>query len=247
MFEYDTSGDLRSHPLVIHQPRIGYRYNIDSFLLASFVVLKKRETVIDLGSGVGIIGLLLCAQYPGCTVWGMEIQERLFKFAQRNSRENGLENRVRNVLGDFRRMEALPTGVSFDVAVSNPPYRPVGTGRLNRDDERAIARHETMAELSDVIRAAGSALKPGGRLFLIYPAWRTADIILSLRAGGFEAKRARFIHARQGQEAKMVMVEARLGAGRELSVSAPLYVWKAQGVYTDEVESMVRPPRPNSY
>jgi tRNA1Val (adenine37-N6)-methyltransferase len=247
MFEFDTSGDLHSRPLVIHQPRKGYRYSIDSFLLASFVVLKKREKVIDLGSGVGIIGLLLCARYPNCSVWGIEIQERLFRFAQGNSRENELGDRAINVLGDFRRIEDLPEGVSFDAAVSNPPYRPVGTGRQNRDDERTVARHETMAGLADVVHAAGSVLKPGGRLFLIYPAWRTADVMMSLRSGGFEPKRIRFIHARQQEDAKMVMVEARRGGGTDLTVLAPLYIWKGQGLYTDEVDLMVRPLRPNSY
>ncbi|MBN2225499.1 MAG: methyltransferase [Deltaproteobacteria bacterium] len=247
MFEVDTSGDLYPRSLVIHQPRKGYRYSIDSFLLSSFVILKKREKVIDLGSGVGIIGLLLCARYPDCAVWGIEIQERLFRFAQENCRENELGDRIKNILGDFRRIEYFPETMSFDTAVSNPPYRPVGTGRLNLDDERTVARHETMAGLSDVVHAAGSALKPGGKLFLIYPAWRTADIMMSLRAGDFEAKRVRFIHARQGEGAQLVMVEARLRGGTQLTVLPPLYIWKGQGTYTDEVSSMVGPLRPNSY
>jgi tRNA1Val (adenine37-N6)-methyltransferase len=247
MSEFDTSGDLHLIPLVIHQPRKGYRYSIDSFLLASFVVLKKHEKVIDLGSGVGVIGLLLCARYNDCSVWGVEIQESLFRFAQANSRENALDDRVRNVLGDFRRIGDLPKGVPFDAAVSNPPYRPVGTGRQNRDEQRTVARHETTAGLADVVRAAGSVLKPTGRLFLIYPAWRTADIMTFLRSDGFEPKRARFVHAREGEGAQMVMVEARRGGGTELTVLPPLYIWKGEGSYTDEVDLMVRGLRPNSY
>ncbi len=247
MSEFDISSDLRFTPLVIRQPRKGYRYSIDSLLLASFVALKKHEKVIDLGSGVGVIGLLLCARYPDCTVWGVEIQEHLFGFAQANSRENALDDRVTNILGDFRRAEDLPEGVSFNTAVSNPPYRPVGTGRRNRDDGRTVARHETMARLADVVNAAKSVLKARGRLFLIYPAWRTADIMVSLRSGGFEPKRVRFVHAREGEGAQMVMVEARRGGGTELTVLAPLYIWKGEGTYTDEVELMVGRLSPNSY
>jgi tRNA1Val (adenine37-N6)-methyltransferase len=247
MSDFDTSGNPGSGPLVIHQPRKGYRYSIDSFLLASFVVLKKRANVIDLGSGVGVIGLLLCTRYPDCTVWGIEIQERLFRFARDNSRENGLEGRLINVLGDLRQVQELPKGVSFDAAVSNPPYRPVGTGRRNQDDERTVARHETSARLSDVIAAAGMVLKPGGMLSLIYPAWRTADVLTMLRSGGFEPKRVRFIHARRDQDAKMVMTEARRGGGTQLTVLPPLYVWEGQGIYTDEVGRIVGQARPNSY
>ena len=247
MSDFDTSGDLRPHPLIIRQPLTGYRYSIDSFLLASFVTLGKQDTVIDLGSGVGVIGLLLCARYPGCCVWGIEIQERLFRFAEENRLENGLKERLRNVLGDYRRVEDLPAGIHFNSAVSNPPYRPIGTGRLNRDDERTVARHETSGGLSDVVNAARSVVKPGGRLFLIYPAWRTADLMASLRSGDFEPKRARFVHARQGEDARMVMIEARRGGGTELTVLAPLYIWKGPNTYSDELGPMVTASRPNSY
>ncbi len=245
MFEFDTSGDLRTQSLTIHQPRNGYRYSIDSFLLASFVVLKRRRRVIDLGAGVGVIGMLLCARYPDCTVWGIEIQQRLVEFAGQNARANSLADRLTTVAGDFTKAADLPAGMTFDAAVSNPPYRPIGTGRPNRDDGRTVARHETAANLSDVVTAAGLALKPAGSLFLIYPAWRTADVMTTLRAGGVEPKRARFVHARQGDEAKMVMVEARRGGGTELAVMAPLFVWEAQGVYTEEAAAMVglAPPK----
>ncbi len=247
MPDIDTPDDLRPHPFVIHQPRTGYRYSIDSFLLASFVTLRKRDTVIDLGSGVGVIGMLLCARYPDCSVWGIEIQERLFRFAERNRRENRLDERMRNVLGDYRRGDDLPSGVPFDSAVSNPPYRPVGTGRLNRDAERTVARHETAGGLSDVVIAARSAVKSGGSLFLVYPAWRTADLMASLRSGDFEPKRARFVHAREGEDAQTVMIEARRGGGTELTVLPPLYIWKRPGTYTDEAGPMVTAPWVNSY
>jgi len=247
MSDFDTSANGDRGPFVIHQPRKGYRYSIDSFLLASFIVLKKRANVVDLGSGVGIIGLLLCMRYPDCTVYGIEIQERLFRFARENSRENGLEERLVQIMGDFRRVEDLPKGVSFDTVVSNPPYRPVGTGRKNQDDERTIARHEMTARASDVVTAAGRLLKPGGRLYMIYPAWRTADVMACLRSGGFEPKRARFVHAREGQEAQMVMVEARRGGGTGLAVLAPLYVWKSKGFYSEEVDGIMSQVRPNSY
>jgi tRNA1Val (adenine37-N6)-methyltransferase len=243
----DTSNGLAPPLPEILQPRSGYRYTIDSFLLSSFVTLGKRDTVLDLGSGVGVIGLLLCTRYSECRVWGVEIQERLFRFAEQNRLRNGLEERLTNVLGDFRRLSGLPEGLRFNAAVSNPPYRSVGTGRLNLDDERAVARHEMSGGLSDVIAAARSVIRPGGKIFLIYPASRTADLMMSLRSGNFEPKRARFVHSRQGEEARMVMVEARQGGGAQLKVMPPLYVWSGPGTYSEEVRPMVGAVRPNSY
>ncbi len=223
------------YPLTIHQPPKGYRYSLDPFLLASFTTLKKRERILDLGSGVGIIGLLLATRYPDCTIQGIEIQRRLFDFAVRNAEENRLDERVVNTLGDFRRITDYFGRASFTSVISNPPYRPLGTGRKNLDEESACARHELTGGLADVAKAAAAVIEPGGKLFLIYGAQRAADLFGALRSSGFEPKRLRFVHARRESPAQMVMIEARLGSGVEMVVMPPLFVWKAPGIYTDEV------------
>jgi tRNA1Val (adenine37-N6)-methyltransferase len=215
--------------------------------LASFATLKKRERVLDLGSGVGIIGLLLAARYPDCTVQGIEIQRRLFEFAVRNAEENRLDERVGNIRGDFRRITDYCRRASFTSVISNPPYRPLGTGRKNLDEESACARHELTGGLSDVVSAAAAVIAPGGKLFLIYSAQRTADLFGLLRSSEFEPKRLRFVHARRESPAQMVMIEARPGSGVQTVVMPPLFVWEGPGTYTDEVCRTVVGGRANSY
>ena len=237
----------QSSPLVIHQPRKGYRYSLDPFLLARFVTLKKGERVIDLGAGVGIIGLLLATRYPDCEVLGIEIQERLLAFGKKNAEENHLNGRVTNVLGDYRKITDYCDRSSFTALVSNPPYRPLGTGRKNQNEESAAARHELVGGLAHVAAAAEAVLRSTGRVFLIYDAERIADLFIVLRSSGFEPKRVRFVHAREGSPARLVMVEGRRNSGVQVTVMPPLFVWGEAGVYTEEAREMFEGLRANSY
>jgi tRNA1Val (adenine37-N6)-methyltransferase len=232
---------------VINQPEKGYRYSLDPFLLASFVMLKRKETVIDLGAGVGVIGLLLTLRYPDATVTGIEIQERLFRYAEQNRELNRPRHRVSNIHGDYRHVTDYFNRSAFTAAVSNPPYRPVGTGRKNTDEERTVARHEVTGGISDVINAARQVLIPTGRIFLVYDARRTTDLLCSLRSGGFEPKRVRFVHARKGTLAQMVLVEAGQGFGVEVKIMPPLFIWEETGVYTEEAAGMFMGREPISY
>jgi tRNA1Val (adenine37-N6)-methyltransferase len=232
---------------VINQPEKGYRYSLDPFLLASFVTLKRKETVIDLGAGVGVIGLLLTLRYPDAMVTGIEIQERLFRYSEQNRELNGPRHGVSNIHGDYRRIADCCSKSAFTAAVSNPPYRPVGTGRKNTDEERTIARHEVTGGLLDVINAARQVLVPAGRIFLVYDARRTTDLLYLLRSGGFEPKRVRFVHARKGMPAQMVLVEAGWGFGVEVNVMPPLFIWEEPGVYTEEAAGMFMGREPISY
>jgi tRNA1Val (adenine37-N6)-methyltransferase len=235
-----------SSDLVFHQPQTGYRYSLDPFLLASFVRLKRRERVIDLGCGVGVIGLLLAARFLDCEVRGIEIQRRLFEYAVKNAGENRLDARVASVCGDYRSITDYFERSSFSAAVANPPYRPLGTGRRNKDEESAVARHEVTGGLTSAVVAAAAVVRPAGRIFLIYDAEKCADLLTTLRSSGFEPKRARFVHATAESDARMVMVEARRGAGVQTIVMPPLFVWRAPGVYTDEVARMLTTGRPNT-
>jgi tRNA1Val (adenine37-N6)-methyltransferase len=190
----------------------GYRFSIDAVLLSQFVTIKPRDVVVDLGAGCGIISLILLLEKPVGYVIALEIQKHLVDQAVRNAALNGFMDRMGVLLGDLRQ---VPLGRSIaDVVVCNPPYRGPGSGRVNPDFERAIARHEIMASLNDILSAANSVLKPKGRVAVIYPAGRLVDLIVRMRAFDFEPKRMQVVYPSMEEESKLVLVEgSRAGKG----------------------------------
>ena len=190
----------------------GYRFSIDAILLSQFVTIKPRDVVVDLGAGCGIISLILLLEKPVGYVIALEIQKHLVDQAVRNAALNGFMDRMGVLLGDLRQ---VPLGRSIaDVVVCNPPYRRPGSGRVNPDFERAIARHEIMASLNDILSAANSVLKPKGRVAVIYPAGRLVDLIVRMRAFDFEPKRMQVVYPSMEEESKLVLVEgSRAGKG----------------------------------
>ncbi len=190
----------------------GYRFSIDAVLLSQFVTIKPRDVVVDLGAGCGIISLILLLEKPVGYVIALEIQKHLVDQAVRNAALNGFMDRMGVLLADLRQ---VPLGRSIaDVVVCNPPYRRPGSGRVNPDFERAIARHEIMASLNDILSAANSVLKPKGRVAVIYPAGRLVDLIVRMRAFDFEPKRMQVVYPSMEEESKLVLVEgSRAGKG----------------------------------
>lgn len=202
------------------QSRRGYRFSIDALLLAEFVTIKPEDLVIDLGTGCGIILLvLLQAGSVGYTV-GLEIQEPLAGQAARNALLNGFDHKMGVVLGDIRNPPFATS--SADVVVCNPPYRRALSGRVNPDRQRAIARHEITASLDDILGTARRLLKPRGRLAMVYSAVRLVDLMARLRGFDLEPKRIRVIYPRLESEAKLVLVEAVRGGRGGLKILPPL-------------------------
>jgi len=198
----------------------GYRFSIDAILLAQFVTIKPRDVVVDLGAGCGIISLILLLEKPVGYVIALEIQKHLVDQAVRNAALNGVMDRMGVLLGDLRQ---VPLGRSIaDVVVCNPPYRRPGSGRVNPDFERAIARHEIMASLNDILSAANSVLKPKGRVAVIYPAGRLVDLIVRMRAFDFEPKRIQVVYPSMEEESKLVLVEGVRGGKGGVKVLPPL-------------------------
>jgi tRNA1Val (adenine37-N6)-methyltransferase len=206
--------------LQLIQSSKGYRFSVDAVLLSRFVTTRQGDWVVDLGAGCGIIGLMLLLARPLDRVVCLEIQAVLADQALRNAALNGFREKMSVILGDIRH---LPLAAAIaDVVVCNPPYRLARSGRINPDPERAIARHEIMVSLQDILRAAVRLLKPKGRIAMVYPAARLADLSVRLRAFGLEPKKLRILHPGPEEDAKLAFVEAMRGAREGLKILPPL-------------------------
>jgi tRNA1Val (adenine37-N6)-methyltransferase len=227
--------------LKVKQHRDGYRFSIDSILLAAFARFKANDRVVDLGTGCGIIALMAAFLHPDVSVIGVEVQPDLAHLARANAAGNLLSERMTVLEGDLRRLKRAAVGTA-DQVLANPPYHPPGAGRLNPDDEKAAARHEILANLGDFIAAARRLLDLGGRFTVIYPAERNVDLVAGLRQAGLEPKRLRMVHPYPGAPAGHVLVEAVRGAGPGLRVQAPLYVRESSaGPYAPDVAAILSP------
>jgi tRNA1Val (adenine37-N6)-methyltransferase len=236
----ETVESLFGGRLRILQKEKGYRYTIDSILLAHFVELKEDDRLLELGAGSGVISLVLSFRCPTLRATGIEIQEDLAGMAGRSVQLNGMEGRVEILHGDTRKANDFLEARSYDVAVFNPPYRKMGSGRMNPQAEKALARHEIAGSVADFLRAAAHALKPGGRVCLIYPCLRMVEAIHQMRSKKLEPKRLRMVHSRPGSRGDFILVEGLKGGGEELSVLPPLFIREKDGGYSVELEAMFR-------
>ncbi len=236
----ETLESLFGGRLKILQKKKGYRYTIDSVLLAHFVELKKKDRILELGAGSGVISLLLAFRHPGVQVTGLELQADLADMAGRSVSINGLEERVKMIRGDARKVAELLETRSHDVAIFNPPYRKMGSGQVNPAPEKALARHEIAGSIADFLKAASHALELGGRVCMIYPCSRMVEAIHRMRAGKMEPKRLRMVHSRPGSRGDFVLVEGVKGGGEELAVLPPLFIYKEGEGYSEELEALFR-------
>ncbi len=225
----------------LYQSRDGYRFSIDAVLLEDFISVRGPELGLELGAGSGIISILLARRAPDVRLVGVEIQEGLAGRALRNVLLNGLEDNIEICKGDMVSLQEMYDSNHFDFAYSNPPFRKTETGRISSSEERAIARHELEITLPELVRTAACMLKHSGRFSIIYHPFRLAELVELLRMERLEPKRMRFVHAREGEEAKMVMIEALKGSGTWLKVEPPLYIFNQDNVYTGEVQSILEP------
>jgi tRNA1(Val) A37 N6-methylase TrmN6 len=218
----ETLDTFYNGKLQIIQKKKGYRFSVDAILLSQFIKIRKNERVIDLGTGCGILPLLLSQTTKAHSFVGVEIQKELAECAEKNVFSNHLEDRISILKQDFRELrETFPRG-SFDVVLSNPPYRKHRAGRINPSLEKAIARHEMKGTLEDLISTASYLLPPKGRCYLIFPALRAVDLLESLRGANLEPKRLQFVHPRMAGEAKFTLVESIKDGGPEVRIMGPL-------------------------
>jgi len=231
----------------ILQKREGYRFSLDAVVLAGFVArlrgkvrAKKSTRYLDLGTGCGIILVLLAKWGSGLTGYGVEIQETLAELAERNLRLHGLEDRFRVLCTNLTDLPSRLPRASFDWITSNPPYRRLDTGRINPDPQKALARHELAASLEDLCRVMAYLLREKGRAFLVYPVGRFAGLVVRLREAGLEPKTVRPVYPKLGERARWVLVEAVRDGKEELSIERPLFVEDAEGEYTEEMNQIFR-------
>ena len=222
--------------LRIAQPARGYRYGIDPFLLAHFVQPRLREKVVDLGTGCGIIALLLASRWETLTVWGVELQRSLFQCACGNVLRNGLEKRCTIIEGDARNIaDLLPAG-RFGRVVANPPFRPPAAGRISREPQRALARQELALSFPDLAASASSLLDHGGILDIIHLPERLPEIFRALGERMLEPKRLRLVHSFADAAPEMALISARKGGRPGLTIDPPLVIFRREGEYTREAK-----------
>lgn len=233
--EDERIDDLQRNGYRIIQKKKGFCFGMDAVLLSGFAQVKEGEVAVDLGTGTGIIPILLEAKTKGKHFTGLEIQEEVAEMVGRSVRLNQLENRVDIVRGDIKEASRLFGKASFDVVTSNPPYMNDNHGLKNPELPKAIARHEVFCTLDDVCREASLLLKSGGRFYMVHRPHRLAEIITALKTYKLEPKRMKLVHPFVDKEANMVLIEAVRGGRSMMKVEAPIIVYREPGVYTREI------------
>ena len=227
--------DLQRNGYRIIQNPEKFCFGMDAVLLSGFAKVKKGEQVLDLGTGTGIIPILLKGKTQGKHFTGLEIKEESAEMARRSVNFNGLSGEISIVTGDIREAADLFGAASFDVVTSNPPYMTGSHGLTNPGEAKAIARHELLCTLEDVIREASAVLKPQGRFYMVHRPFRLAEIFCTMSRYRLEPKRMRLVYPYADREPNMVLIEGLKGGRPRITVEKPLIVYKSPGVYTDEI------------
>lgn len=237
--EDETLDTLFEGKLKLFQGRSGYRFSLDALLLAHFMTCRHKEKIVDLGTGNGVIALILAYLHSSLSITGVETQLSMIDRAFRNVRLNEFQERVTISQADVRNIQETFRPESFAAVVCNPPYRRTTSGRISSNVERKIARHEIAAGLADFLRAGVYLLPIKGRIAMVYPALRLVDLLHSMRNANLEPKRLRMVHSFADTKASLVLVEAVKGGRSGSEALSPLIVYRKGKQYTTEVEAML--------
>lgn len=233
--EWERVDDLHRNGYLLIQDPKRFCFGVDAVLLSGFATVKKGESVLDLGTGTGVIPILLEAKSQGQRFVGLEIQQESAEMAQRSILLNGLEEKIKIVQGDIKEIETFFSASSFDVVTANPPYMNDGGGLKNQYNPKAIARHEILCSLEDIVRGACRMLKTGGRFYMVHRPHRLTDLLVTLRQYRLEPKRIRFVHPYLDRKPNMVLIEAVRSGRPMVQILPPLVVYDRDGNYTKEV------------
>jgi tRNA1Val (adenine37-N6)-methyltransferase len=227
--------DLQRNGYRIIQDPDKFCFGMDAVLLSGFASAPDGGRVLDLGTGTGIIPILMAAKTGAKELVGLEIQPESAEMANRSVILNDLEEKVKIVEGDIKEAGELFEAASFDVVTSNPPYMIGGHGLQNPDGPKAIARHEVLCDLEDVIKAAARCLKPGGKFYMVHRPFRLAEIMVVMNRYKLEPKRMRLVYPFIDKEPSMVLIEGARGGKSRITVEPPLIIYESQHKYTKEI------------
>lgn len=233
--ENERLDELHRNGYFIIQDRSRFCFGMDAVLLSGFAKAKKGEHVLDLGTGTGIIPILMEAKTEGEHFTGLEIQEESADMARRSVLYNRLEEKIDIVTGDIKDASKRFGASSFDVITTNPPYMIGDHGLHSASEAKLIARHEVLCTLEDILRESAKLLRPSGRFYMVHRPFRLAEIFSRMVEYKIEPKRMRFVYPYVDREPAMVLVEGLRGGKSRLTVERPLIVYKSEGVYTDEI------------
>ncbi len=228
--------DLEYENLKIIQNKEGFCFGIDSVLLSDYAKnIKKDAIVVDIGTGTGIIGLLLCKKAKLKKIYGVEIQEDVAKMAERSVQLNSLEDKFEIINIDINNISDKLDNNSIDVIVTNPPYKKKNTGLLNEEEKKLISRHEIKCTLEDIVKTSYKLLKSKGEFYMVHRAERLVDILYTLRNNKLEPKNIRFVHSKAGEKTKLILIRCVKDAKEYLKIENPLVIYDNNGEYTDEI------------
>lgn len=236
LLEEERIDDLEFKGLKIIQKNNGFCFGIDAVLLSDFAKeIKDNSKVIDLGTGTGILSILLSGKTNLSKIYGIELQKDIAEMATRSIALNKLQNKIEILNMDIKNLENTFELNSFDAIVTNPPYKNENTGKINNNEYKYISRHETTANLSDFIKISFRMLKDKGCFYMVHRPERLTDIICELRANKLEPKNIRFVYSNINKEPKLVLIKAIKNANKFLKVDKPLFVYDENGEYTEEI------------
>ncbi len=237
--ENEKIEDLQFENLKIIQNKKGFCFGIDSILLADFAKeIKKEAKVLDLGTGTGIIATLLCKKTKLKKIIGIEKQKEVFEMAEKSIKLNQLENQFEIINEDIINLKNKLEKNSFDVIVTNPPYKKKNTGIKNEEEKKIISRHETTATLEDFIKVSKDMLKDKGEFYMVHRPERLVDILNIMRNYKIEPKLLRFIYANKNSEPKLILIKGIKNAKSFLKIQNNLYIYNTQGEYTKEIKKI---------
>ena len=234
--ENERIDDLEYKGLKIIQNTDGFCFGIDAVLLSDYAKeIKRNAKVLDLGTGTGILSILLAGKTELNKIYGIEIQEEVADMAKRSVLLNELQDRVEIVNKNIKELNDIFEKNSFDAIVTNPPYKKLNTGLENEKEKKFISRHEVTASLEDFIKISFDLLKDKGTLYMVHRPERLAEIKYYLKKNKLEPKSLRFVHSNVNDEPKLVLIKAVKNAKEFLKIDKPLFVYDENGKYTDEL------------
>ena len=234
--ENERIDDLEYKGLKIIQNKDGFCFGVDSVLLSDYAKnIKKNSKVIDIGTGTGIISILLCEKTKLSKIYGIEIQEDVAEMASRSSKLNNLQDKFEVINKNIKDIFDILNPHEYDVVVTNPPYKKVNTGVKSIENKQLISRHEVECTLEDIIEKSSKLLKDLGEFYMVHRAERLVDIMCLLRKYKLEPKNIRFVHSKENEKPNLILVRAVRAAKEFLKIDKPLIIYKENGEYTDEI------------